>query len=435
MYIAEYDLFVVDQSHIHHTHISHTSALFGGFMCIKPVCYGKMVPQPTPTVTEDTVQYDTTETQNYTECRERAISVINSADVLVLTDGDADGIASAALVNDVFTNLSVQMIPVGPHGSAYKYTNTAIEDIVEHGRDGMSVFILDTCLDDSDKFGFYRTPLQNLGEKCSVYFFDHHEWSNGEPKRVIEQVSEHAEFESLDHSWVYDGSVISSRATVKMLYDYFTRNGVSFSTMVRDRVFAVSIADTWEKESGSFIHNSSKMLSDSVQEITFHTPLSGRKSYSWWGYREWVNEFLTHEDALNSTDSHISTFASRYQNRIQKELEFIKTHNEYLCEETICGIKTGLVYGDISPNEVSEQLQSEGFDLVVTLRPNGGCSFRSSDSEPICSDIAAKFDGGGHKHSAGGHLFTIDSFNQDEYIESKGNSVQSVVIERIQNAV
>lgn len=346
---------------------------------------------------------------------------IEDAQIVVFTDGDADGIASAAVVDYVFDSMDVEIIPIGPHKPAIRYESKAFKTLNEYGREGMTVFVLDTSLGDTQTFNHIKKPLKEASEKFNLHIFDHHKWNNDEAVDYIREHSNTLEIDTRqDREWEHNGYTISDRSAAKMVYDYFVDNGVDFPEVISDRVKAVSVGDTWIRtDEDTFVHTDAQMMLNSVEYITGRIPLEDRFTSEWWGYGEWAQEFIS-EDSLGS-ESVITAYGDAYNEIIEKELSFLKENDEFFSRETINGKDVAFIYGDISANDIAEHLRSEGVELTVVFYPSGSCSLRGSDSFTECDIVAESFEGGGHEQAAGARVYSqFDEFSQDTHQSTHG---------------
>lgn len=361
-------------------------------------------------------------------CLDSAERVITNSDMVILTDGDADGIASAALVDTVFESLDVGMIPVGPHRRAV-YPSKAMKMVAEHGREGMTVFFLDTCLGDDEEW--MVAPLEQMGEKCRVMFFDHHEWTDDARVEYVEANTDYCEIDSrMETPWELDGEPMEERCTVKMVYDYFVSNGVSFDSKITDRVEAVTVGDLWLKnDSYEFINEETQFVMDSLEYIT-DIEMADRYDEPWFGYREWADAFCETETLLSETT--LSDFATDYRTRIDARLEVMFENDGFVTRYDHEGLDVAMVYGDVPPNDPSTVLRRDGADVVFILFPWMRGSIRGTDAFDNCHLIAEDYDGGGHDKAAGFNLRDVSPYDtKSDYYEDCGKQFHSLLLNKV----
>lgn len=362
------------------------------------------------------------------KCLDSAEAIIKNSDMVILTDGDADGVASAALVADVFDSMDVGMIPVGPHRRAV-YPSKAMKMITEHGRDGMSVFFLDTCLGDDEDW--MVRPLENLNEKCRVVFFDHHEWTDDERVEYVRENTSYCEIDSrMDTPWTLAGDDQTERCTVKMVYDYFVNNGVTFDSELEDRVNAVTVGDLWLKnDEYEFIHDDTQFVMDSLEYIT-DIEMSERYDQPWFGYEAWAEAFVNTDTPLSETT--LAEYANDYRSRIDARLDVVFNNDGFVKRYDHEGLDVAMVYGDVPPNDPSTVLRRDGADVVFILFPWMKCSIRGTDAFDNCHLIAEDLGGGGHDKAAGANLKDVNPYDEKaDYYDDFGQQFHSVLLDKI----
>lgn len=357
---------------------------------------------------------------------------VSRADMVVLTDGDADGIAAASLVDYVYEGLDVEVIPVGPHRPVV-WESTALDAIRHHGRDDMTVYFLDTCLSDSKSWAVEK--LGKLPEETTVRFFDHHEWNNQGRLEFVEGNTSYCEIDTEIESrtWEINGEKVNERCTTQMLFDYFTRNNVEFSEELEDRVKAIAAGDLWLRQDDGnggkeFIHEDAQLFMDSTEYIT-DRDLGERADEPWYGYREWAETFT---GKANISETVIPTFAENFREQIDQLVDFVYDNSdEFLSVQKQGDMKLASIYCGTSPNEIATRLREDGFDGVAILRPNCRVSFRGTENFPVCDKIANELDGGGHKQASGGGLHDLkdEEIDIEKYKENYAESLREDILD------
>lgn len=343
--------------------------------------------------------------------------VVQDSDLLVLSDGDADGLASYGLIKSVFGVMDVGLIPVGPHGSVVN-KESAIRVVNRSIREGMTVYLCDVSLDEGFR---QKDALRSIGETGRLHVFDHHEWADN-IYSIVTDVSETVVVEQ-ESEWKYNGKTIDSKSTVKLLYDHFvTENGHSFTPSIEDRVKAVSLADTWETvqtETGEeFLHPQSSMFMYSADQILEDIPLPERTPSNMWGFKEWTSEFLSETSDLDVIESN----AEKYYSRRTAEAGYICSSDELFRQYALENLSVGIAYGQTDPNILARQMFEYGCHLVCLIRPNTGISFRSQQgSFDNCHTLAGLVGGGGgHEHASGTTVKYLRSFTDESFRENYG---------------
>lgn len=354
---------------------------------------------------------------------------ISDADMVVLTDGDADGIAAASLVNYVYNGLDVEIIPVGPHRPML-WEGQALDALRKHGRESMTVFFLDTCLADTPSWAVDK--LGYLPDEMNVHFFDHHEWPDEGRREFVEGNTTYCEIDSEvdSRTWEIGGEEVEERCTTQMVYDYFVDNEVDFPDTIENRVKAIAAGDLWlrkDTEEG-FIHPQTATLIDSLEYVTDRKP-SERSEEDWYGYKTWADSIVS-DSQISETE--IPGLAHDYRNRIDRIVDFVYDNSDqFMSVKEINGMKFASIYGDVPPNDIAERLRQDGFDGVAILRPNFRVSFRGTDQFAVCDKIATELGGGGHEQASGAGLNTLTDGEMDEteYQNNHGEPLRSEVLE------
>jgi len=382
------------------------------------------------------VQYPNSETGNSDgkdsvdkyDYLDKAREDVKNADLIVLSDGDADGIASAALVDYVFAGMEVAMIPVGPHRSAV-YPSKGMELIAEHGREDMTVFFLDTCLNDEEDW--MVESLEDMGEQARVHFFDHHEWTNEDRIEYVRENTHYCELDTLmETPWEVGGETIEERCTAKMVYDYFVDNGIEFPDEISDRIEAVTVGDLWLKNDNyEFKHDDTQFVMDSLEYVT-DIHMSERYDDPWFGYGTWAEAFCDTSTPLAETV--LADYAEDYRTRIDNRLDVVFNNDGFVEQYEVDGIEVAFVYGDVPPNDPATELRRQGMDVVVIMFPWMKCSLRGTENFDNCHLLAEDLGGGGHGMASGATLRDINPYDsKKDYYEDYGREFHDLLLEMI----
>lgn len=356
-------------------------------------------------------------------------NIVQDNELIVLTDGDADGVAAAALVKHVYDSMDVGIIPVGPH-RPFCFAGEAFKAVADNAHDGMTVFCLDTSLDDDPDFAVER--LSWVKDVANLHFFDHHEWSDDDRVEFVESNTDTFEVDSRMENTGWDFAEVDERCTTQMVFDYFTRNGVRFTDEMKNRVEAVAAGDLWLKDDNhEFIHPDSQLILDSLEEVN-STPAHERYTQDKFGYSEWIDSFLDIDTELSNTT--LTNLAENYRRPVENKLDYMwSNREEYITETEVVGVKVAVVYGNIGPNPVADRLRKEGFDMCASLRPDFGVSFRGSDNFTECHTIAEELGGGGHEQASGGDAEELDVYeNKEELWEEAGHKLRERLVNLIE---
>lgn len=375
-----------------------------------------------------------------TQAEEDVSEMIQSSEMVVFTDADADGLASAGLIEYVFGDtLDICVIPAGPHRSVV-WESTALDLITEHIRKDATVWILDTCFNEQDDWIVEK--FKPLSEKARINLFDHHEWSDENRVEYIKQFCDYFEVDSLRDDapeWEINGQIVSERCTAQMVYDYMVENQVEFPLFLKDRIKAVASGDLWLRndETDTFMHPDTALVMDSVEYITKQS-YHERRTKEWYGYKLWIDH-LFKEAPLQQTE--LQNYADEFLSNITEQVDYLlNNREEFISTQKIGSINVIVIYGDIAPNYLAEELRQEGYDLVASIRPNGRVSFRGTDNFTKCNQIADSLGGGGHEKASGASLFSLfpeneNEYSIDDYREEYGKQIREKLLKEISNFV
>ncbi len=114
---------------------------------------------------------------SFEEAKEEAEAeaALAGAEVAVVADPDADGLACTALVREVYGDAA--LIDAGPHD-----LGDALERVADYSEPGAEIFVCDLCPDSYDEVG---EALEVLVERAGeVRWFDHHQWTDSVAEAV-----------------------------------------------------------------------------------------------------------------------------------------------------------------------------------------------------------------------------------------------------------
>ncbi len=281
------------------------------------------------------------------EIEERA----TGADVLVVTDPDADGLACAAIIREVIGEAA--LIPTGPHELA-----DGLERAAEYGEPGAQVFVCDLAPDDPAEV---EVPLEVLADRAeSVTWFDHHQWREATKQAV----------RAAGAALVVGDSETECTADVaiRSLEGEVPEHLVELAAVTRDH-------DLWIKEDER---------SDDLAD------------YSVWADPE---EYLSviQEYGVEFPEEVMAYLAER---RVEKE-QLIQRAVDRAELKEIRDWTVGVTYGRCSQNEVAEALRQQGADAAIIVKPAGSASIRGSEGFERAHEVARQVGGGGHPRAAG----------------------------------
>jgi len=281
------------------------------------------------------------------EIEERA----SGADVLVVADPDADGLACVAIVREIFGEGA--LLPTSPHE-----LDEGLERAAEYGEPGSRVFVCDLAPDDPSEIA---DPLADLVDHAgSVAWYDHHQWTE-EATAAVEAAGVDLVVGDSDEECTADVAVRSLDADVP---DYL----VELAAVTRDH-------DLWLREDER---------SDDLADYAY-----------WVDPEEYVDVVQEHGVDLPED---VQAFIT--ERRVEKEALIDRAVARADMRE-VNGWTVGVTYGRCSQNEVAEELRKQGADAAVVVKPAGSASIRGSDSFERAHEVARQVSGGGHPRAAG----------------------------------
>lgn len=273
------------------------------------------------------------------------------ADVAIVADPDADGLACVALIRELEGEAA--FIPTGPHELA-----TGLEYVAEFSEPGVTVYICDLSPDDLDSIEPQLSTIASRGER--LRWFDHHQWdpavADGIRALGVELVIGESDEEC------------TADVALRELDTEFADHLAELVAVTRDH-------DLWIR------------ADDRSEDLADYARWSDPEEYI-----EVVREQGPDlpQDARQVVEERRQTKADR----IQRAINRAAFHE--IGEYTI-----GMTYGRCSQNEVAEGLREQGADAAAIVKPSGSASLRGTDAFERCHEVAAKLDGGGHPKAAG----------------------------------
>ncbi|MFB6112087.1 MAG: DHH family phosphoesterase [Halobacteriaceae archaeon] len=291
---------------------------------------------------------DIEEEREEAEARE----TLAAADVVVVTDDDADGLGCAAIIREAHGDAGI--LPSGPGD-----IGDALERVATYGTPEL-VYVCDICPDTVDRVG---EPLQALLERgATVRWFDHHQWEPAVADELRdwgvelvvgesdEQCTADVALESIDHP--------------------FPARFEELAAVTRDH-------DLWIKKDER---------SDDLGDFAY-----------------WAEDIETYVETVRehgvALPEDVQAFLT--ERRVEKD-ELIDRAVDRADIRTVGPWTVGVTYGRCSQNEVAERLRVEaGADAAVIVKPSGAASIRGSEGFEQSHRVARLVGGGGHPRAAG----------------------------------
>ncbi len=279
-----------------------------------------------------------------------AAETLGDADVVVVADADADGLACTALIRTAHGTGA--LLPAGPHE-----IDKALAWVAEYAPAGTDVYICDLCPDS-------ETDVDPLGAVCdraaSVTWYDHHQWD--------EDLAAQVETAGVDLVVGESGEVCTADVALSELDYEFPDQFVELAAVTRDH-------DLWLREDER---------SDDLAD-----------------YAHWVDP----EEYVGTVIEHGATLPAAAEQLLEKR----RVEKDALIEKAVERAEirevgpwtVGVTYGRCSQNEVAEALREQGTDAAVIVKPAGSASIRGTEQFERCHEVAAQVNGGGHPKAAG----------------------------------
>ncbi|WP_266074717.1 DHH family phosphoesterase [Haladaptatus caseinilyticus] len=282
---------------------------------------------------------------------QEAEETLSGADVAVVADPDADGLAATALVREAYGEGA--LIDAGPHD-----LDDALERVVAYSEPGATIFVCDLCPDAYEDIAAELEVL--VDEADEVFWYDHHQWDDAVADAVRAAGVELVVGESEEEC---------TADVVARSLDYeFPEYLVELAIVTRDH-------DLWLREDPR---------SDDLAD------------YSYWSEPEEYMEVIQEHGA--DLPKEVEEFLA--EQRVEKDA-LVQRAVERADMKEIGNWTVGVTYGRCSQNEVAEAMREQGADASVVVKPAGSASIRGTDEFQRCHEVARQVNGGGHPKAAG----------------------------------
>ncbi|WP_436345927.1 DHH family phosphoesterase [Natronorubrum sp. FCH18a] len=265
----------------------------------------------------------------------------------------AAGEADAPLEEPEPTPHSVALIPASPHD-----VEDALARVAEYGDEGIDLFVCDLA---PDRYEYVEDELDAALETASgVAWYDHHQWGDDVAQSVRDAGVDLV---------VGDSDEECSADVVYRSLEW------DFSPMYEELAAVTRDHDLWLREDPR---------SDDLADYAYWTdPAEYVEVVREYGadLPDWARDFLE-------------------ERRVEKEALIDQAVGRSELRE-IGGYTVGITYGRCSQNEVAEAMREQGADASVIVKPAGSASIRGTDEFQLCHEVAGKVNGGGHPKAAG----------------------------------
>ncbi|MFB6133997.1 MAG: DHH family phosphoesterase [Halanaeroarchaeum sp.] len=309
------------------------------------------------------------------EIEERAAG----ADVLLVADPDADGLACAAIVREAFGEGA--LIPASPHD-----LEEGLERAAEYGAPGATVFVCDLAPDDPESIADELAAL--VDHAGSVAWFDHHQWTDA-ARAAVEAAGVRLVVGDSDEECTAD---VAIRSIDEDVPEYLQE----LAEVTRDH-------DLWLREDER---------SDDLADYAF-----------WVEPEEYLD--VVQEHGVDFPEEVVEFIRER---RIEKDALIDRAVDRADMRE-VNGWTVGVTYGRCSQNEVAESLREQGADAAVIVKPAGSASIRGSEDFERAHEVARQVSGGGHPRAAGckPHIYE-DMLDYAHHWTTQGATAKRVIL-------
>ncbi|MGQ3411282.1 DHH family phosphoesterase [Natrinema sp. LN54] len=268
---------------------------------------------------------------------------------VVIAAGDAD----EPLEEPEPTPHTVALVPASPHD-----VEDALARVAEYGDEGIDIFVCDLA---PDRYEYVEDELAAALETAdSIAWYDHHQWGDDVARAVRETGVDLV---------IGDSDEECSADVVYRSLEY------EFDPMYEELAAVTRDHDLWLREDPR---------SDDLADYAYWTdPAEYVEVVREYGVDlpEWVTDYIA-------------------ERRVEKEALIDQAVGRAELRE-IGGYTVGITYGRCSQNEVAEAMREQGADASVIVKPAGSASIRGTDEFELCHEVAGKVNGGGHPKAAG----------------------------------
>jgi oligoribonuclease NrnB/cAMP/cGMP phosphodiesterase (DHH superfamily) len=387
---------------------------------------------------------------NQSDFKYLAIETAAGADVLAITDSDADGHGTATVLKEAFPDKDVAHVVSG-HGKRTINPMNAIDTFIDAAQDNIDIYLTDMCLDPvgseeaedasdhSDALPDLATmvdKLEQLGINRTLHLYDHHEWSD-EAVQAFSRVVDDFRVISAEG----EDEVCATNITFDALEDRIKRDNPEAYDRLAEFVAVTRDHDIWRKEDPRSDDLSDYQFNVDSEQYVEATRRFGANIADDPDIAAELDRLRFSKKAkMHASIAHARwfKFADGTLHRLDPEWRTRKRGPCWLADgETdeyadplsmlpaldldtwaaLDGVTIAYIYGDSYHSGALDQLitgdieNGDGAilpagstaDIGYYHKPWNKGGFRTADAFPVANDIGQTFpSGGGHAHAAGG---------------------------------
>lgn len=359
---------------------------------------------------------------------------MDDAEVVAITDNDADGLGTMAVIAEAYApDQHVTHIESGHSRGVFTPTK-ALEFLVEFSDIAAewsieTIYVTDLCLD-GDDLDTYVDLFEQLNDTHEIHVFDHHEWSDDAKAQVRDVVTSLV---------VSEDDVCATDITFNVLREQMEARNPAAVSRMEELARVTRDHDLWIKEDDR---------SDEISDFAFWSDASTYVKT----VRQYGPDVTQDAEIADMLEAKRTEKEQRIKLAVENADWFLvgaglgRTDDavDYLPWEAATDetrsrddvYVVALAYGDVYHSEVGNRLtngsQEKQADVAAIIQPWDKVSLRSRESFTECAAIMRTLGGGGHAHAASGNLNIFGANGRVEYSthwETEGATAKRMILE------
>jgi len=333
---------------------------------------------------------------------------LETADAVVIADGDADGLGCAALVREAHGHPlpetldyeafeapdgGVVLVPAAPHSLA-----ASLATVAARAPPDAPIYVCDLCPDDAGDLAALPALVG-----------DGHRAVDAFPEGVADLDADVDPDDLPDPRTTESGDAAGGDAagTVDRRVRWFDHHQWEPALAEQVRAAGVELVVGASDEECSTDVTRRSLGLDGFEELARVT-----RDHDLWIREDSRSEDLADYAHWSSAELYVATVRTHGPDFPESAREFLaerRRQKEALVRKaieraefrTVAGVTVGVTYGRCSQNEVAEALREDGAHAAVVVKPSGSASLRGTDAFARCHEVARRLGGGGHPKAAG----------------------------------